>query len=753
MRNLRLSRRSLNTDKLLKFLRPILCLLLVAIIAPPAAAQDEWQRQGPFSIGNSMRAVHFVDSSVGFAVGDGGTIQKTIDGGANWTRIYSGTFADLNCVFFTDTQTGWIGCSDGAVLSTIDGGSTWHRSETCITSPIYGITATGMNTVEAVGAYGRRIYTTREAKHWFHRARASARVSLMDIDFGPQGLWMVDSNGGIYRANRDFLSKKATMPAGLRDIAFRQYVVSPGGNYSAVGYVCGQNGLIARTLDQGETWQILDTGCDSRLNQIQFICNDIICVVGDAGTILLSDDGGDTWRRQAVDCDANICGLHFPEPRSSSKAFGCAVGERGAVLVTNNGGKTWSSNLPAWVDTLYDVSYPGGNVCWAVKNGGVIAGTTDGGMSWSEQRLLSEGELFAVHAPGPMRIYTCGYGGTAFRSANGGRSWAAVTTSVNADLYDVAGFMGGPVIAVGARGTIVRSPGAGLKMTPVKSGTNAGLNCITMADSRNGWIAGNNRTLLRTVDGGVNWTPLDISWELDPLTSVDLLSVTSIGSTVLASGIITRTIPGSYLLDVPVLLYSTDSGVTWTILSELHTYDFSYPTLYSMQLLQDGRLMGVGLSAQIYVSTNLGRNWNRLLLAGGYELNGISINGATGYAVGDAGCIFKTTDGGVTWNKIRYKTEGDIGAAAFSDDLSGWIAGENGLVLYTGDGGSTWQAKDTGSTVHFVGADSTDPQRAWLMGERSVFATTDQGFTWLESKPAGTSNSLTCIDAFDNSTC
>lgn len=64
----------------------------------------------------------------GHAVGTGGTILATTDGGAHWTRQFaavdSGALPVMSAVSFVDPRHGWI-AGEAVVLSTTDGGATW----------------------------------------------------------------------------------------------------------------------------------------------------------------------------------------------------------------------------------------------------------------------------------------------------------------------------------------------------------------------------------------------------------------------------------------------------------------------------------------------------------------------------------------------------------------------------------------------------------------------------------------------------
>ena len=58
----------------------------------------------------------FANSSVGWAVGDGGTILHTPDGGTSWTQEVSGTSQLLHAIDFATAATGFASGSLGTLL-------------------------------------------------------------------------------------------------------------------------------------------------------------------------------------------------------------------------------------------------------------------------------------------------------------------------------------------------------------------------------------------------------------------------------------------------------------------------------------------------------------------------------------------------------------------------------------------------------------------------------------------------------------
>ena len=118
-----------------------------------------------------------------------------------------------------------------------------------------------------------------------------------------------------------------------------------------------------------------------------------------------------------------------------------------------------------------------------------------------------------------------------------------------------------------------------------------------------------------------------------------------------------------------------------------------------------------------------------------------------GWAVGDRGVIWHTSDGGRNWELQSSGVTCRLEAVQFLDANNGWAVGgwtqpytheTHGVVLRTRDGGQTWQ--NTAEPRRFPAwprADSSMPARAGRWATRSplfptgVFRTEDGGRTWL----------------------
>lgn len=77
---------------------------------------------------------------------------------------------------------------------------------------------------------------------------------------------------------------------------------------------------------------------------------------------------------------------------------------------------------------------------------------------------------------------------------------------------------------------------------------------------------------------------------------------------------------------------------------------------------------------------------------------GFFIDAQTGWAFGDKGEIFKTTDAGTNWTQQVSGPDAWVSALRFVDASVGQAVADNGTLLYTRDGGATWRAGNAATT-------------------------------------------------------
>ena len=103
------------------------------MLAVLLCASTSWAADSPLTITPqeshteaTLMGLYFRTPQLGWAVGSGGTMLKTVDGGKKWKKVVSGTTATLSGVFFLDEKQGWAVGANGVIRRSQDGGITWH---------------------------------------------------------------------------------------------------------------------------------------------------------------------------------------------------------------------------------------------------------------------------------------------------------------------------------------------------------------------------------------------------------------------------------------------------------------------------------------------------------------------------------------------------------------------------------------------------------------------------------------------------
>lgn len=118
------------------------------------------------------------------------------------------------------------------------------------------------------------------------------------------------------------------------------------------------------------------------------------------------------------------------------------------------------------------------------------------------------------------------------------------------------------------------------------------------------------------------------------------------------------------------------------------------------------------------------------------------VNEWTGWVVGDSGKIFKTTDGGDSWNPQPRVTLFPLYAVSFVDSNTGYAVGGTNTIIKTTDGGAGWSLLTVPDAPVWVGVHFADAQTGWIqdsptLGDGIVRTTTDGGSTWSDLTTVG----------------
>ena len=342
---------------------------------------------------------------------------------------------------------------------------------------------------------------------------------------------------------------------------------------------------------------------------------------------------------------------------------------------------------------------------------------------WFWQNPLPQGNnLYDIceDANHPGRFFAVGDQGTILRKENLS-NWQIVEQGNFENLYSVY-FKGDYGWAVGLNGTILQNiDGAGTTWYYLgNSGTDKMLLSIFFFDQLNGWIVGQDQTILHTSDGGSYWNSQSFTGP-EHYFSVYFTSLLNgwIAGAANQYGVIKKT---------------TDGGNTWT--------NSLIPTsrMNSIKFVNENVGCVVGDEGRIYTTTNAGADWNLAVSNTSSDLRDFYMNSSgEGWALGYDGTIIHSTDYGSSWNvetsptnQTLYGIEGKYAV--------GWA----GIILYLG---TSWEIESSGFIKELTGIDfGADGIRGFAVGaEGLILTTTDAGATWIEDS-SGTDYDFCAID-------
>ena len=238
----------------------------------------------------NIYAVQFVDAEYGWAVGDsftGREIIHTSDGGATWT-VQTSTKSSFRpvSVFFLDRNNGWICGDTGSIERTTDGGANWTPTVGGISNHAAGIAFADTNTGWVGTQYGKVFITTDGGSTWTQKTTGAETEVFDDRLFGfldfadSHNGWAVGRDGVIVHTADGGLSwsvQTSNIAEDLWSIEFSDV---------DNGWAVGAYGTIISTTDGGTTWFKEDSGTTMWLGSASFVDQNTGWAVGAGGTIL-----------------------------------------------------------------------------------------------------------------------------------------------------------------------------------------------------------------------------------------------------------------------------------------------------------------------------------------------------------------------------------------------------------------------------------------------------------------------------------
>jgi len=524
------------------------------------------------------------------------------------------------------------------------------------------------------------------------------------------------------------------------------------------GWAVGGEGLIVKTHDGGYNWaKIRGEEGDPYLYSVSRTSGGI-WAAGKSGTIwYVDDDTGETIMKEGLPSSTNLNSIQFLDDDK-----GWAVGTAGWVITTTNGGIDWFSRRISDED-LNDVYFVDELHGWAVGADGTVITTTNGGIDWFSQTISDTNpNLNDVYFLDELHGWAVGEAvdakATIYKTWDGGQNWhlqADIDAPVDFDVQGVT-FISTTITATTTiTGWVVGDVGNIRVMTHtipitetwdfeddwnfIASGTTSHLNSVYFTDATHGWAVGDIWSIIiyRCDEEGCGWEPPNRLTPND-LHAVWLSSDGEHGWTVGDEANIDGEPGNDWIIGV------TQDGISWANIEpgQLPPTD-TVKSLLGVSFPPDMSVgWAVGAAGTILKSSDGGETWDKETspVSENLNLNAVyAISSTLAYAVGDAGLVLKTTDG-EEWSPWDVGLSENLFDIDFFCDISesctGWAVGYGGAVIKITDAGSSPSfVNQTGPAGAFPkalhGVCAVDSDTVWAVGaSATIIVSSDGGDTW-----------------------
>lgn len=706
-----------------------------------------WRFSNPRQFGFTPFEVDFLDNNTALAVGSDGGIARTTDGGSNWSY---GPFTFVNAagfwqkpsftdVHFVSATTAYAVGSLGAMAKSVDGGLTW----TLVRTPLYN-NARNINTV-----------------------------------------WFINENTGYIGGQWNTL-----------DSIPKLYVTNNGGATWDSLAAPASNGTTKVGFINNATYPSIDypiTAKAKEIQRIQFVNNNIAYISGGGAstfpglgipnitsTTTCAFTGQQTtgshnasllWKfDNGVLTDYSISKERlgytgFPATINCTSKFGSVtqtVQQYRALNIINDSlivMMSFNNNVVIRVrtgknDSTQNINRPGvyEKGKYEILNTG-NAGAPPGYPQIPAVQVLNASNPYHMKRAADGKLYATGNFGRFWTSVDTGRNWVQVSSLPQGQNYSAFGTWAldiapnGKFLSMGTNGVVADSSAGSPWQSNYKLQVAGAYGKIEFADCNNGMATG-GASIAVTNDGGTTWfdrtrsdfVSLNISINSHayvPNNPAKAYLATSVG-TVYKSDDINAVPPANPTLD-PVFANSNEQMWDVATIGNDSVWVVGYSGF---------SVPSASRSPKVFRSTNGGATWTTFngFHTGSNFQNLRFIEFPTrliGYVAGTRDTIWKTTDGGVTWNKLPLPTPGVTPQITYTDMFAlnenvVFLTG-NGfprkVVFKTTDGGATWQ--DITSNITAFGGGNLnavlfhDVNNGYVISPGGVlFKTTNGGASW-----------------------
>ena len=580
----------------------------------------------------------------------------------------------------------FMGTVVGGVRKSVDSGATWSAVNTGLSTPIVvalAIDASGPQTVYA-GSSGSLFKTGDGGATWKNIAAVSGAVITVATD---------PKRPGVVYA----------------------------GAYNNLA-----NGSIRKSTDGGSTWStIYPTTAAIYTILIDPGNTDILYAPTVGHGAVKSTDGGQHWTTMPTLTPQAIWTMTM-DPANSQVLY--AGTNQDGIWKSADGGNTWQQSGTPIPFPVYSLAVDGpAHMVYAGTNGGGVWTSADGGATW-KSTAIADGMILSLLVDSAGAVYAGSNSDGAQVSRDHGATWKMLNTGVDGDRKNGSGVWIDPkdsqrlFLGDETFWGLAGSKDGGATWSTVGQGYTArGTRGFAFdpTDSRRVYAGGTiGNVFFRSTDGGLTWARRQFG---SPAVYVIGMAVDPLEPNIVYASTQNEGI-----------FKSTDYGDSWKSVSTGLSGAITYLTPDPADF---GRLFASTATA-FYLSEDGGVTWTNVLNYPAWTVTIDPADPSTVYATARTQGIFRSSDGGHTWQSINNGvTVLSMGRSApviidASNRQTLYVGSEGGGVFKSLDGGSHWFAVNSGLsdlTVLGLAMDPANPEVLYACGASGVFKTLTGG--------------------------
>lgn len=337
--------------------------------------------------------------------------------------------------------------------------------------------------------------------------------------------------------------------------------------------------------------------------------------------------------------------------------------------------------------------------------------------------LYSQG-LNSISTANTINVLAVGNSGKIFRTATGGSGWSLYTINPTVNYKSVSQ-SGNYYFISGDNGKVYKTPISNLNLSEFTTGITTSLNSINFIDSLNGFACGANGVIIKTTNGGTNWTNINSGVLNIRLNSVSFNSI--------SNGIVAG--------DSGVVYLTTNGGTNWTLQTSLTTRN-----LLAAKYYNDGIVIA-GEYGTIIRKDNAG-SFTLKSSKTKSDIRSISGTYASNHVCGGGGFIRNNKNGSDNYfNFEANPMMANLVSIVYADSLNGFaISSLNDAIIKTTNGGISWnltagttanitwvsKLATTGGIGNNLCMHPTDRNSLFVMYGNRVYVSRDKGDNWIQ---------------------